>query len=184
MKKLITMIAVIIIIPMMAQAQGKFTPVIEKWQGKDGITTINITGDMFETLGEMEGKEIPEGVEGMIILTCDNDDNTDGSVPSKIIYEEIKAIIDKENYKVMMDINDGDEHVHFLIRKDESKKKLSEFLMLVTEEDETTFIWMGGELDFDDIKQIQKMQDMDDMFEKEDDHEHEEEEAEKGQKVK
>jgi len=180
MKKLTYLIALIFILPLLANGQGKFSSIIDKYQGVKGFTTVNMTSDMFETLGDMSKKELPKGIEGMIILTFDRDE-ADKDYP---LYSELKAIIDKEDYKTFMDVNDGDERVHFLVKKDNKSKNISEFLMLITEPDETTFIWMGGNLNMDDI---QKMNNIDDMFEvddDEDDDDDDDDDAHKGGKIK
>jgi hypothetical protein len=178
MKKLVYLIALVLVLPLIASAQGKFSSIVEKYQGKEGITTINMTSDMFETLGDMAQEGMPKGIEGMIILTYERK-KADKDYP---IYNEIKAIVDKYDYKTFMDVNDGDEHVHFLVKKDGNSKEISEFLMLITEPDETTFIWMGGKLNMDDLK---KMNNIENMFEgNEDEDVDDDNDAQKGSKIK
>ena len=162
MKKLSVLIALILFLPIFAQAQGKFDHIIKKYQGKKGITTVNLTGDMFETLRETsdeEGQDIPNGIEGMLILTYEK------KVAGRDypLYSEILEVIKKEDYKTLMSVNDSEERVNIYVRKD--KKEIREFLLLVSEPGEVTFIWMTGELNMKDIKKIQGMNNFEDMFE-------------------
>jgi len=54
-----------------------------------------------------------------------------------------------------MDVNEGNTIVKFLIRK-ETKGKISEFLMLVSEDNGGTLIWITGDLDLNKIKRLSK----------------------------
>lgn len=182
MKKITYLIALILVTPFMLQAQGKFSSIVEKYQGKNGFTTVNMTSDMFETLGEKDSGSMPQGIKGMLILTYDRKE----AGKDYPLYNEIKAIIDKEDYKTFMDVNDGGEHVHFLVKKDKNSKDISEFLMLITEPDETTFIWMGGKLNMKDLQKVGSMQGMFQQSDKDEDDDTEEEkkDAKKGSKIK
>jgi hypothetical protein len=180
MKKLTYLIALILVMPLIASAQGKFSSIVDKYQGVKGFTTVNMTSDMFETLGDMAQESMPQGIEGMIILTYDRK-KSDKDYP---LYSELKAIIDKEDYKTFMDVNDGDEHVHFLFKKAKESKGISEFVMLVTEPGETTFIWMTGKLDLNDLQKMGKMPGMSGQDNSDKDTKEGTNDAQKGNKIK
>ncbi len=179
MKKLTLLIAIIMIMPLITLAQSNFGSIIQQYQGVKGFTTVNMTHDMFDALGDMANESLPKGIEGMLILTFDRK-KAEKDYP---LYSELKSIIDKEDYKTFMDVNEGDQNVHFLVKKKKGEESVSEFLMLVHSPDETTFIWMNGKLNLNDL---QKMGNAGNMFGQPNNKEkiNDEENAKKGGKIK
>jgi hypothetical protein len=133
----------------------------EKYSGKDGFTSVNITKDMFNLMNDFSGdnekssklEDIMKGIDGIKILTY-SPENT--KIHKKFdFYNEIIKNIPLASYQSLMDVKEAEENVKFLVKKD-GKGKISEFLMLVSEEDGGTLIWINGDLDLSKIKKLSK----------------------------
>ncbi|MCL5990645.1 MAG: DUF4252 domain-containing protein [Bacteroidetes bacterium] len=142
-------------------ADNPISQIFEKYAGKEGFTSVNITKDMFDLFKDFskDGKDdksiadVVDGLDGIKILTYSPE-----NVKSKKkfdFYNEIIKNIPLSGYTNLMDVNEENTTVKFLIRK-EAKGKISEFLMLVSEENEGTLIWITGELDMNKIKRLSK----------------------------
>lgn len=164
MKTKIIITAAILFIAGLSSAKSADNPIsqiFEKYSGKEGFTSVNITKDMFDLMGDLskdtkDDKSISEvvgGLDGIKILTY----SPEKSKTSKKFdfYNEIIKNIPLSGYTSLMDVNEENTTVKFLIRK-EAKGKISEFLMLVSEDDEGSLIWITGDLDMNKIKRLSK----------------------------
>jgi hypothetical protein len=165
MKTKIIMTAILLFVFGLSSAWSTDNPInqiFEKYAGKDGFTSVNITKDMFDLIGDIskEGKnekslgEVVEGLDGVKILTYSQEKAKSKS--NFDFYNEIIKNIPTSGYTTLMDVNEKNTMVKFLIKKEGKAGKISEFLMLVSEEDEGTIIWITGELDLNKIKRLSK----------------------------
>ncbi|MBI5324490.1 MAG: DUF4252 domain-containing protein, partial [Ignavibacteriae bacterium] len=142
-------------------ADNPINQIFEKYAGKEGFTSVNISKDMFDMFKDISKdeknnksmSEVVDGLEGIKILTYSPDKKK--SKQKFDFYNEIIKNIPISSYTSLMDVNEENTFVKFLIKKD-SKGKISEFLMLVNEENEGTLIWITGELDLNKIKKLSK----------------------------
>lgn len=134
----------------------------EKYNGKEGFTSVNIDKELFETIGsfaENDSKDLQKAVKnlrGIKILTY-----TPGSIPKNKrinFYKEVIETIPLNEYKSLMNVESGDSKVKFLIRKKDDKAK--ELLMITGEDNESSLIWMTGDIDLKNIKSLTKELDL------------------------
>jgi len=161
-KSLITTVILLAFVLTFAySADNPINQIFEKYAGKEGFTSVNISKDMFDMFKDLseEGKdnksigEAVDGLEGIKILTYSPEKTK--SKNKFDFYNEIIKNIPLSGYSSLMDVNEGNTIVKFLIRK-ETKGKISEFLMLVSEDNGGTLIWITVDLDLNKIKRLSK----------------------------
>ena len=125
----------------------------EKYEKEDDITIINISKSMFNLIpgnintGNVDIKNILPKIETMRILTSDNI-----SLKEKMAFD-FKALVEKDkDYEELMRVKSGKSNVTFNIKK--KGDKISELIMLVSEEANFVVIQILGNFLMDDIKKI------------------------------
>jgi hypothetical protein len=155
-------IAVLLAIaPIMVNAQTDIDKLYEKYAGKDGITSINISPEMFSFLGAIDmsdssddAKDVQEAIDqlsGLKMLVFENDQKKN----IESFYDEIKKSIPMEGYSELMSVNDNESDVKFLAKKS-GKNRVLELLMLVKSDDEVVVMSMTGNMDMNTISDIGK----------------------------
>ncbi len=155
-------------IPAMMMAQSPMDAVFEKYNGKDGFTTVKMNKELFALFNEIEVnkdgenveeleqiKELTEQLEGIRVLSFEPGDDYDGPVVN--LYEEVMKDLPK-SYVELMSVKDGGEDVKFLIHK--KGKKIKELLLLVEEGNSSTAISITGMLDMKNIGKIAQTMNM------------------------
>lgn len=143
-------------------ADNPINQIFEKYAGKEGFTSVNISKDMFDMFKDISKdeknnksmSEVVDGLEGIKILTYSPEHSK--SKQKFDFYNEIIKNIPISSYTSLMDVNEENTTVKFLIKKEGKTGKISEFLMLVSEEKEGTLIWITGALDLNKIKKLSK----------------------------
>ncbi len=153
MKKVIL---VLIICGLTHLVKGQTDPVskvFNKYAGAKGFTTVNITGSMLKMLGridfEDEDLQAISKLEGIKILT--QEDKTAGYEDLNF-YDEIYNELDKTLYKELLVVVDQDEHVNMLVREDNGI--ITEFLLIVTSDDENVLINIKGEIELSKLGKL------------------------------
>lgn len=149
------------IVPTVAFAQTDIDKLYEKYAGKDGVTSINISPEMFRFLGAIDmsdssedAKDVKEAIDqlsGLKMLVFEN------SEMKKIesFYDELKKSIPMDGYSELMSVNDNESDVKFLAKKS-GKNRVIELLMLVKSDDEVVVMSMTGNMDMNTISDIGK----------------------------
>lgn len=162
----IILIAVLVLLtPVILSAQSDFDKLYDKYSGKEGVTSINISPEMFGFLGGMDmsdssgdvknAQSVMKQMSGLKMISFENKSSTEISD----FYKEIKKTIPLDDYAELMSVNDVDSDVRFLVKKS-SKDKISELLMIVKSDDEILVMSMLGDMDMNTISQIGKSLDM------------------------
>jgi hypothetical protein len=117
----------------------------EKYTGKEGYTTVNITGDMLKLITQAEEQRrdtlITSKLSELRILTLDNDCDKTASIDFKT---ELFDKLDKAIYKEMMTVRQIDENVDILIK--ESNGRIAEMLIVVDGKDDKVLIQVKGDI--------------------------------------
>lgn len=132
--------------------------VFNKYSGKEGYTTVYISSFMFNLLNSLETddpeynefKKATSGIKSIRILTQDGGGADFGA--------ELISMLPRSEYKEMMVVKEQGEEVLFLAR--EQGGKISEFLLIVSGEDDDALIAITGDIDLESISSIASGLDM------------------------
>ncbi len=151
MKQLFLILSVVFAIHTQAQSDA-LEKIANKYEGKDGVTSVTVTKSMFELFSEMETEgedqefiSILKNLNEIRILTVENDKDL-------VFYKEVTSNISTSGYQKLMEVNDGGEKVKFFVVKKEGK--ITKFLLLVGSSSESVVIYIDGIID---MKQISKL---------------------------
>ncbi len=122
-----------------------------KYKGKDGITTVQISPELFQVVKAMEVKDIEnhdipfDKIGSVKILTIeDNDQWKDVN-----FYKEIEKDLDVDKFAEVMTVDDGGETVRMWMRAEDSL--VSEFLLIVGGDD-NVLIYITGNFNMKDLE--------------------------------
>jgi len=133
--------------------------VFDKYNGKDGYTTVYISSFMFNLLNQLETddpdynefKKATAGINSIKILTQDGSDSEDFG-------KELLDMLPRSEYQEMMTVKDQEEEVLFLAR--EEGGKITEFLLIVSGGGDDALIAIQGDIDMESIASIASGLDM------------------------
>lgn len=156
---------ILMLIPAIVFAQDDFNKLYDKYAGKDGVTSINISPEMFKLLSSIDmsdsadeakdTKNVIDQLAGLKMLVYENPENK--SVEG--FYKDIKNFLPLKDYAELMTVNDKESDIKFLIKKS-GKNRISELLMIVKSDDEVLVMSMVGDLDMNTISEIGNSIDM------------------------
>ena len=155
----------LLLIPGSIMAQSEFNKLYEKYAGQDGVTSINISPEMFKLLSSIDmndsaeeskdAQNVMQQLKGLKMLVYENSEGKS----IKRFYDDIKNTMPLNNYTELMTVNDSDSDIKFLIKK-EGENLISELLMIVKSADEVLIMSMVGDLDMNTISEIGNSLDM------------------------
>ncbi len=142
--------------PLLLRAQsGPVDVLFDKYNGKDGYTTVVLTKSMFELFSAMSDdksdqdfKDITKRLTGIRILSCEC---KGGAKASLDFYRDVTRVVAAPQYQDLMVINDGGDQVKFVIRK--QGDRISELVMMAAGSD-ACLISLQGDID---LKQVSKL---------------------------
>jgi uncharacterized protein DUF4252 len=145
MKKLLIVTGILIFaFTMGINAQtGKLAKLFDDYKNSKGYTSVDLNANI--TINDDDGDNMIEKIDAIRILNIDNDDFSTEEV--KAFFAEAHKIIKKQGFEEMLNITDDGESVIFFV-KNGSKGKATECVLLSGEDDESTLIYIGGEIDF------------------------------------
>lgn len=164
--KLTALIAAIVIIPLVMQAQSPADALFDKYSGRDGFTSVYITQHMFGLFADIETEEDEDGfIELVKNLKCIKIVSVDDESPelSKDVnfYKEIMNDFPSGKYEELMVVKKKDQDVRFYILKE--GKKISELLMIVGGMDDNALISIQGDIDLKTISKLSKSMNIEGM---------------------
>jgi hypothetical protein len=140
-----------------------FDKLYEKYDKQEGITSVNISKDLFEMLsnlsdenkdtGSREMKKAMSQLTGLKVLTCKPDSVKPGKATA--LYNEASVLFTTPAYKELMTVNDGGENVRFLTKQD-GKGKITEMVMVAKGKDEIVVMDLTGVIDLSTISKLSK----------------------------
>ena len=150
--KRIALIIIAIALPAFVAAQNSAVDkLFNKYKGKEGVTTVLISPELFQIMNaleveEVEDAEIPfDKVSSVKILTIEDNKAYEGVN----FYEEIRNDLKLDDYAEVMTVNDGGETVRMWIKADEAM--VSEFLLIVGGGD-NVLIYITGNFNLNDLE--------------------------------
>ena len=150
--KRVVLIILAVAFPALMFAQNKaVAKLFEKYKGRDGITTVSISPELFQMVNAMGIEEIEEQdfpldkIASIKILTIEEEEGYEGVN----FYEEIKSELDVSDFAEVMTVNDGGEVVRMWMKVDQ--KSVSEFLLIVGGDD-NVLIYITGNFDMKDLE--------------------------------
>lgn len=159
MKKLV--IILLAVFPMIGMAQeSQLNKLFDKYSGKEGYTSIYITSYMFELFSKIAGKDdadlenITKGLDAIKILTVSNPD----SEKNIAFYNDVNKALPPSVYKDFMIINDSGQEIVFKVRDEGGK--ISEFVMIVKDENEPVLLFLQGDIDLAKVAKMSKTMDI------------------------
>ena len=147
-------------------AQTTIDNLYSKYAGKDGVTSINISPEMFGMLSSWdmddssenakEAQGVMEQLSGLKMLVYEAKEGQ----TNEAFMEDVRTLSKTAGFSEMMSVDSEDEIVKFLVKKGKDGK-ISEMLMIVLGEDEAVVMSMTGDLDMKTISGISKSLDID-----------------------
>ena len=151
MKKVITAI-IVLAVPVLLMAQNSAVDrLFDKYSGKEGVTTVKISPEVFQVVKAMEIEDIEteefpfDKIASVKILTIEEEELWEGVN----FYEEIKNDLDVDDFAEVMTVQDGGETVRMWMKVDQST--LSEFLLIVGGDD-NVMVYITGNFNMNDLE--------------------------------
>ncbi len=163
MKKLSFLLVMVLmaLMPSVTNAQSAIDGLYEKYAGKAGFTSINISPEMFNmmsgfSMNDSSQKAVAamdaiKQIKSLKMLVYEPKD----SVKAAAFYHVIQKMVPTNGFKDLMDINSQDNKLKFLARQDPNGK-IRELLMIVSGNDQTMIMSMTGMIDMKTIGEISK----------------------------
>ncbi len=150
--------------PFLLQAQTPIDKLYEKYAGKEGFTSINISPEMFSLLGNIDtddstgdvqdAKMVMEQLKGLKMLAYEP--KPGGSLSDKEAFmKEVRKAVPLDEYSELMAIREDGSDIRFLIRKTDGNR-ITEMLMIIDSEDDAMVMSMTGNIDMNTISKIGK----------------------------
>ena len=153
MKKLVIVLFVFSLAYVLNGQNDPVNEIFAKYSGIEGFTTVDISGDMFKMLAQLdsEDKDLEKFSKLSHVKVLAQEGKT-AELESLNFYNEIYKKLDKTLYKELLIVKEKDENVNILVRDDEGH--ISEFLIIVSGAGENVLVSIRGEIDFDDLDDI------------------------------
>ena len=131
-----------------------------KYKGKEGITTVQISPELFQIVKAMEiedveDHDIPFDKIGSVKILTIEDENQWKDVN---FYNEIKNDLDVSNFAEVLTVDDGGETVRMWMKADNAM--VSEFLLIVGGDD-NVLIYITGNFNMNDLEGLAETFDKD-----------------------
>lgn len=153
----------------LSHAQSPTEKLFEKYNGKDGFTTVHITQELFSLFADLdesdpdvaEMKDMMGQLQYIRILMYDMED---GGRQSELdaFRSDIKAS-NLTGFSELMNVKEKDEEVKFMAKKNDGK--ITELLLLINEPNEAGFISIVGIIDINTVSKLSKTMHIDGMDE-------------------
>lgn len=157
MKRLIVLLLAAFV-AMSASAQNSKS-IYNKYRNESGISSVYVSPSMFKMMGKVpniEGADFSSVIkylEAMYVIDCEN------PFVAKKLKTEVLDYAESKRMELMMEARDGDELVRvYTVTKDEF---VTDFIMLLSENDECVFIGIEGKIDPATLGQVIASMDID-----------------------
>lgn len=139
-------------LPVILMAQNSAVDkLFNKYKGREGVTTVQISPELFQIVNSMEIEEVEEHdipldkITGVKILTIEDEGLWEGVN----FYEEIRNDLDVSDFAELMTVDDGGETVRMWLKADNAQ--VSEFLLIVGGDD-NVLIYITGSFSMNDLE--------------------------------
>jgi len=162
--RLIAMTTLLVLTSAALTAQNIMDKLFDKYNGKDGYTTVNISSEMFKIFANMEVKDGKDNdaaelmnaaskLTGIKVITVSDDSASPALSERKAneLFAEVKPLIGS-SYNMLMEVKDKSENVYVYTRR--SGKIISEVIVLVKEKRSAVFMSITGDVDLEQIGKL------------------------------
>ncbi len=150
--KRVFLIVLTIALPAFLMAQNSAVDkLFNKYKGKEGVTTVQISPELFQIVKAMEIEEIDEHdipfdkIASVKILTIEDEEGFEGVN----FYDEIQKDLNVSDFAEVLTVDDGGETVRMWMKAD--KSVVSEFLLIVGGDD-NVLIYITGNFNMNDLE--------------------------------
>jgi len=156
------MLAFTFLAGMAAKAQG--SKIFEKFENKDGITTMNISGSMFNSnmAGEIDfdgAEEILKKINSIQLIIAEDSANYKNVADN--LRRDVRALM-KSGFEPLIQVKSNGEKVD--VRFHETGKEKGELLIFVDDGDSLVSVFIEGKFTSSDAKKLAKeLRDNDDI---------------------
>lgn len=151
--KRLAFLFVVLLAPFFAFAQtAAIDKVIKKYSGKEGVTVVNVSPELFQIISAMEVSEIEDAdfpvdkLSAIKVLAIENQELLKGVN----FYDEVTADLNTSGYAEVLSVNDGDEDVKMWMKTE--GKQIREFLLVVSSPEEGVIVYISGDFNLNDIE--------------------------------
>ena len=150
--KRIILLLVAVALPAFLMAQNSAVDkLFNKYKGRDGVTTVQISPQLFQIVKAMEIEDIEDHdipfdkIASVKILTIEDEEGFEGVN----FYDEVEKDLDVSNFAEVMTVDDGGETVRMWMKAE--KSTVSEFLLIVGGDD-NVLIYITGNFNMNDLE--------------------------------
>jgi hypothetical protein len=155
MKTTIVSIALLFAFTGIFAQNSKLDEVFSKFQGKDGITSIVLTGDLIKFASEMQDS----GVSALNSITQVRIISLDHAAAQDIVaFENMVKEIPLSNFKELMVVKENQNNIRMLAK--ESQGRWSDFLLIVSGAKEHVIVNVQGSVSPKELKSLAKSMDV------------------------
>ncbi len=151
MKRFVLLVIAVALPAFLLAQNSAVDKLFNKYKGKEGVTTVQISPELFQVINAMEVKEVENSeipfdkVSSVKILTIEDE----GAFQGVNFYDEIKNELDVADYAEVMTVDDGGETVRMWMKADNAT--ISEFLLIVGGDD-NVLIYITGSFNMGDLE--------------------------------
>jgi hypothetical protein len=152
--KRVVLFFLIVAFPAFIMAQNSAVDkLFAKYQGKKGVTTVNISPELFQMVNamgieELEEQDFPmDKIASVKILTIEDEEGYE----NVNFYDEIKKDLNVDDFAEVLTVNDGGEVVRMWMKAD--KDVVSEFLLIVGGDD-NVLIYITGDFNMKELEEL------------------------------
>lgn len=160
MKRIILLFVAVALPAFLLAQNSAVDKLFNKYKGKDGVTTVQISPELFQIVKALEIENIEEHdipfdkIASVKILTIEDEEEFEGVN----FYDEIEKDLDISNFAEVMTVDDGGETVRMWMKADNAV--VSEFLLIVGGED-NVLIYITGNFNMNDLEGLAESFDQD-----------------------
>ncbi len=163
MKYLLVPLLLIICLPLFAQHQS-IKNFHKKYMEYENVTNVSLSGWVLkmaaEYADESKEKEMLEKISKIRIMVMD-----DENLVTKSDYKHFLKEIKKDNFELLMNLNEGGKKIDFHLRED-ALGFITDVLLLVNNQDEFVMVNIEGLLKYSDLNDLQFNMQGSDYFKK------------------
>jgi len=154
MKKSI-LLSLIVLMPLLAIGQNSAVDkLFKKYGGRDGFTTITINQGLLKMLSQLdendEDIQALAGIKTIKILAVEDD----AKVKEINFYDEVMSKLKASDYEELMTVDNKDENVVFLAKKDGDI--ITELILVVGGDEDNALVYIAGSIRMKDVAKISK----------------------------
>jgi hypothetical protein len=160
MKRIVLLVMAVAFPAFIIAQNSAVDKLFNKYSGKEGVTTVSISPELFQIVKAMDIEEIDDAdipfdkIASVKILTIEDEGQWEGVN----FYTEISEDLDVSNFVEVMTVNDGGEMVRIWMKVE--KDEVSEFLLIVGGDD-NVLVYITGNFNMNDLEELAESVDQD-----------------------